>query len=68
MIVGYNDASIRIINLKDLSVLHTIKTPKECAHEESPILCMDAHPNNNLIVYGDASGNVVLLQSQAGKV
>ncbi|KAI5742375.1 hypothetical protein M8J77_006616 [Diaphorina citri] len=66
--VGYNDGSVKVFNLKDLSVLHTIKTPKECVHPEAPILCMDAHPNNNLVTYGDDGGNVVVLQTQGGKV
>ncbi|KAL1458504.1 hypothetical protein WDU94_008649 [Cyamophila willieti] len=66
--VGYNDGSVKLINLKDLSILHSVRTPKECPHEEGPILCMDSHPNNNLVAFGDANGNVVLLQSQGGKV
>lgn len=66
--VGYNDGSAKIINLKDLSVLHTIKTPKECTNTEGPVLCMDTHPNNNLVVYGDANGNIILFQSQGGKI
>lgn len=66
--MGYNDGSVKVFNLKDLSVLHTIKTPKECVHPEAPILCMDAHPNNNLVTYGDDGGNVVVLQTQGGKV
>lgn len=68
--VGYNDGTVRVINLKDLSVQYTIKTPRHDDEEDIqfPVLCMDTHPNNNLVVYGDAQKNVVLFQSQSGKV
>jgi WD40 repeat protein len=64
-VIGYEDGSIRIYDMKTGSRLHDI--PQGQAHTGA-ISVMDCHPDNNLLITGSVDGRAVLLKTQTGKV
>jgi WD40 repeat protein len=64
-VIGYEDGSVKIYDMKTASRLHDI--PQGQAHTGT-ISAMDCHPDNNLLITGSVDGHAVLLKTQTGKV
>lgn len=61
---AYQDGSVKIIDLKQGTVIKDIKS----VGEVGGITCLDTHKDNNLIICGCEDGCVLLMSIQSGKV
>ena len=64
LVCGYQDGTIKIVDLKQGTILKDIKPFEEIGG----ISCLDVHKNNNLVICGCTSGAVLLINSNYGKV
>ncbi|XP_052812318.1 angio-associated migratory cell protein-like [Mya arenaria] len=65
MCVGYDDGSLKIWDLKSVSVQHNITGVN--AHK-STVLCVDTHPVNNVILSGSTDVTARAYNSSTGKL
>lgn len=63
--VGYEDGTIRIIDLKTASVLSSISST---VGHSSTITTLDCHSDNNLILSTAVDGKTIISTANAGKV
>lgn len=61
---GYQDGSVKIVDLKLGSVIKDIKPQGDVAG----LTCLDVHRDNNLVICGCEDGCILLLSIQSGKV
>lgn len=62
---GYEDGSVRVFDLK--TGQSTQQWTSDVA-ESVPVISLDTHSDNNLIITGSADGSARLLSANTGKV
>ncbi|KAL0274194.1 UNVERIFIED_CONTAM: hypothetical protein PYX00_006675 [Menopon gallinae] len=61
---GYSQGNLKILDMKQGKAIHSISlSDSECG-----VSCIDVHRDNNLLICGCDNGDVILVNSQAGKV
>ncbi|XP_014220133.1 angio-associated migratory cell protein [Trichogramma pretiosum] len=65
LVVGYEDGTIRVIDLRSATVLQTISG--NLAHSDA-ITCLDCYVDNNIILSGGVDGKVIVSTANTGRV